>query len=133
MVDDRHASSTRDAVVRLETLSLMSDVEIPIYVARAQVASAIDLVVQLARYSEDGSRKVTRITEVLGLDERNQYVFRDLFGSRMMGRARGGQLVVSLDPSGEKPSFAKEPFEQAMDKELGASRALWATGEDADS
>ena len=64
-----HADTARDALVRLETLSLMSDVEIPVYVARAQVASAIHLIVQLARFTEDGSRKITRITEAYGLDE----------------------------------------------------------------
>ena len=51
----------------------MYDVELPVYVARAQVASAIHLVIQLSRFSEDGSRKVTRITEVFGLDEANKY------------------------------------------------------------
>ena len=46
-----HANSARDALIRLETLSLMSDVEIPVYVARAQVASAINLIVQIARFT----------------------------------------------------------------------------------
>ena len=68
-----HANTPLDALIRLETLSLMSDVQIPVYVARAQVASAIDLIVQIARFTEDGSRKVTRITEVVGLDDNNQY------------------------------------------------------------
>ena len=48
----------------------MSDVEIPVYVARAQVASAIHLIVQIARFSEDGSRKITRITEAPRLGRR---------------------------------------------------------------
>lgn len=62
-----HASQPRDALIRLETLSLMSDVSLPIYVARTQVAAAIHLVVQLARFTEDGSRRITRISEVRGL------------------------------------------------------------------
>jgi pilus assembly protein CpaF len=53
-----HANTPRDALMRLETLSLMSDVQIPVYVARAQVASAIHLIVQIARFVEDGSRKI---------------------------------------------------------------------------
>jgi len=53
-----HATTPRDALVRLETLSLMSDVSLPVYVARAQVASAINVIVQLVRHTEDGSRKV---------------------------------------------------------------------------
>jgi pilus assembly protein CpaF len=60
-----HANSARDALIRLETLSLMSDVEIPVHVARTQVAAAIDMVVQIARFTEDGSRKVTRIVKQL--------------------------------------------------------------------
>ena len=63
----------------METLSLMSDIEIPVYVARAQVASAIDLVVQITRFSEDGSRKVTRVSEAFGLDDQNRYQIQDLY------------------------------------------------------
>ena len=84
-----HANSPLDALIRLETLSLMSDVEIPVYVARAQVASAIHLVVQIARFSEDGSRKITRITEARGLDDNNKYRLADIFVSRFKGRTRG--------------------------------------------
>ncbi len=120
-----HATSPRDAMVRLETLSLMSDVDLPIYVARAQVASAINIVVQLTRFTEDGSRKVTRITEQLGLDEQDRYQFRDLFVSRLSGRTETGQLIASLDPTGQKPSFASEPAEQALESMIDLSRPLW--------
>jgi pilus assembly protein CpaF len=121
-----HANSARDAAVRLETLSLMSDVEIPVYVARAQVASAINLVVQLSRFSEDGSRRVVRITEILGLDANNQYQMRDLFYCQLSGRAADGRLRAELVPTGEKPSFASEPFEHGMAQRVQHSRALWS-------
>jgi len=120
-----HASTTRDALVRLETLSLMSDVEIPVYVARAQVASAIDLLVQVDRFAEDGSRRVTRITEVLGLNEANQFEFRDLYVCQMGGKTDDGRLIASLEPTGEKPTFAAEPREQGMAQRIDASGALW--------
>jgi pilus assembly protein CpaF len=120
-----HATSPRDALVRLETLSLMSDVELPVYVARAQVASAIHLVVQLTRFTEDGSRKVTRITEQLGLDDQNRYQFRDLFVSRLTGRTETGRLMASLEPTGQQPSFASEPAEQGMQHSLRLTRGLW--------
>lgn len=120
-----HANSARDAVVRLETLSLMSDVEIPVYVARAQVSSAIDLVVQLSRFSEDGSRRIVRITEVLGLDENNQYQLRDLFVCQMAGKGPDGRLIADLRATGEKASFASEPYEQGMDKMIQHSQVLW--------
>jgi len=121
-----HANSARDALVRLETLSLMSDVEIPIYVARAQVASAINLIVQLARFTEDGSRKVTRITEAFGLDEKNQYQFRDLFVCRLRGKKPDGTLIAELEPTGEHPTFCREPYEQGMEQMIRHTAGLWA-------
>jgi pilus assembly protein CpaF len=120
-----HANSARDAAVRLETLSLMSDVELPVYVARAQVASAIDLVVQLNRFVEDGSRKVTRITEVLGLNKNNEYEFRDLFLSQLKGKTPDGRIVADLRPTGKKPSFAQEPRDHGMLDRIRYSRELW--------
>jgi pilus assembly protein CpaF len=121
-----HANSPRDAVVRLETRSLMSDVDIPVYVARAQVAAAIDLVAQIDRFSEDGSRRVTRITEVCGLDQNSQYQFRDLFGLRMSGRTKTGGLIASLEPTGQKPSFAGQPYEYGMADRIKTTAALWS-------
>src|SRR5581483_6504285 len=67
-----HASTPRDAVIRLETLCLMSDVSLPVHVARMQTASAVQLIVQLTRFS-DGSRRVRQISEVLGLGPENDY------------------------------------------------------------
>ena len=68
-----HATTARDAAIRLETLCMMSDVAIPVHVARVQVASAIQLVVQIARFS-DGSRRVRAISECLGTDANNEYL-----------------------------------------------------------
>ena len=120
-----HASTPLDALIRLETLSLMSDVQIPVYVARAQVASAIDLLVQIARFSEDGSRKITRITEAVGLDDNNQYQTRDLFVSKYKGKARDGRLIADLDPTGQRPTFCREPYEQGMDGLIHLTEGVW--------
>ncbi len=120
-----HANGPLDALIRLETLSLMSDVQIPVYVARAQVASAIHLIVQIARFSEDGSRKITRITEARGLDENNQYRLADLFVSRFHGRGDDGRLLADLEPTGERSSFAREPFDQGMGKRVQLTKELW--------
>jgi pilus assembly protein CpaF len=119
-----HASSPRDAMIRLETLSLMSDVQLPVYVARAQVASAIHLIVQLSRFAEDGSRRVTRITEARGL-EGDQYQFTDLFISRMRGRDPSGKIVAELEPTGHRPTFAREVVEQGMVDRVRFSASLW--------
>jgi pilus assembly protein CpaF len=121
-----HANSARDALVRLETLSLMSDVEIPIHVARAQVASAIHLVVQIARFVEDGSRRVTRITEVQGIGDNQQYCTQDLFALRLRGKTREGRLMGQLEPTGARPSFYREPYEQGMGQLIHTSEALWS-------
>lgn len=120
-----HASSPRDALTRLEILSLMSDVEIPVYVARAQVASAIHLVVQLARFTEDGSRKVTRITEVCGLDRDQRYDLRDLFVMRALGRDGKGRIRAILEPTGSKPTFAHEVRDQGLLYRVKLSADLW--------
>ncbi len=119
-----HASTPRDALVRLETLSLMSDVEIPIYVARAQVASAIHIIVQLSRFSEDGSRRITRITEAHGL-EGDKFQFRDIFVMKMKGRDAQGKIQGDLEPTGAIPTFAAEAAEQGMTDRVKLTRDLW--------
>ncbi len=121
-----HANSPRDSLVRLETLSLMSDVELPIYVARAQVASAINVVAQISRIAEDGSRKMTRITEAMGLDEHNQYQLRDVYVRRFMGRDREGRLLSELEFTGSRPTFAAEVREQGLERLASKSAAAWA-------
>ncbi len=121
-----HATTPTDALIRLETLSLMSDVDIPVYVARTQVASAIHLIIQIARFSEDGSRKITRITEVRGLDENNHYATKDLFVFKLRGRTPDGMLVADLAHTGEKPTFASEPYELGIERFINNSEPLWA-------
>lgn len=120
-----HANSPRDAMIRLETLSLMSDVELPVYVARAQVASAIDLVVQLGRFSVDGSRRVTGISEVEPLDENDRYRFRDLYRLEMDGQIIDGRLNGELQRCGAKPSFADEIRQHGLLDSAKESRDIW--------
>lgn len=120
-----HATKPRDALVRLETLSLMSDVEIPVYVARAQVASAIDLIIQLTRFTEDGSRKITRIAEGYGLDDAGNYQFQDLFQSRLDGHLPDGRLKATLEPLGKKPTFSKEVADLGLKGLVNHSKELW--------
>jgi pilus assembly protein CpaF len=120
-----HSASPRDALTRVETLSLMSEVELPVYVARAQVASAIQVIVQLARFSADGSRKVTRIAEVLGLDAGNQYQLRDLFVSQMRGKTPQGRLIADLQSIGQKPSFSSEVKQYGLLDSVKQTAALW--------
>ncbi|MDA1018260.1 MAG: ATPase, T2SS/T4P/T4SS family [Planctomycetota bacterium] len=120
-----HANSPRDAMVRLETLSLMSDVQLPVYVARAQVGSAINVIVQLIRHSEDGSRKVSRITETYGLSEKDQYQFQDLYVSRLKGRTDKGDLISELEWIGAQPTFASEVHEHGLETHVKHTGQLW--------
>jgi pilus assembly protein CpaF len=122
-----HANVPRDALVRLETLSLMSDVEIPVYVARAQVASAIHLIVQLARFSEDGSRKITQISEVHGLGGDGQYQIRDLFRTRRHGKDAQGRLLADLEYLGDRPTFSNEPYQHGMEDRIQHTSDVWSS------
>jgi len=121
-----HAETARDALIRLETLSLMSDVEIPVYVARAQVAAAIHLIVQISRFTEDGSRKITRITEARGLSEGNQYQTADLFVSRLRGRSSDGRLIADLEPTGALPAFSSDLRDRGMQHLVRLTGDLWS-------
>ena len=120
-----HANSPRDSLVRLETLSLMSDVELPVYVARAQVASAINVVVQLTRFAEDGSRKVSKITEAFGLNENNQYQFQDLYVTKLKGKTEDGMVISNLESVGVKPTFHTEPYDHGLDDQIHHSSRMW--------
>jgi pilus assembly protein CpaF len=101
-----HANSPRDAVARLETLCLMAGMDMPIEVIRAQIASAIHLFVQQARL-KDGSRKITQITEVQGMEGQN-LTLQPIFTYRVPGHTGqgpshegGGELL----PNGYPPKF----------------------------
>lgn len=101
-----HSNSPRDAVSRLETLCLMSGMDLPLFVIRTQIASAVNLFVQQARL-KDGSRKVVQVTEVQGMEGEN-VVLQDVFvyrteGQRDTGYSHEGGGV--LEPTGFRPNF----------------------------
>ncbi len=94
-----HATYPRDTLNRLETLALMGGVELPQEALRAQLGSAVDIVVQTSRM-RDGSRRVTHITEVLGSDPRAGYLLRDLFVLTPGATPKSPQI---FGPTGELP------------------------------
>ena len=103
-----HANTPYDALVRLETLAMMGDSNVPVAAIRRQIASAIHIVVQIKRLS-DGTRKVTNIAEVLPeVDDAGRYVVRDIFKFIQRGRTQDGRIVGELIPTGEIPSFMHE-------------------------
>ena len=99
-----HANSPRDALSRLETMVLMAGVELPLKVIRQQVSSAVDLIVQQARL-KDGSRKITAMTEVAGM-EGDIIVLTDIFKFEQTGIAEGGKILGEIKPTGIRPQFS---------------------------
>lgn len=99
-----HANTPTDTLRRLESLCLMSAIELPMVAVRSQVASAIDLVVCCERLA-DGSRKVTHISEVLPLDERGEYRTQDLFVFTPVTRGDEDEVLGYHAPTGIIPTF----------------------------
>ena len=98
-----HANTPRDALSRMETMVMMSGMDLPIRVVREQIASAIDLIVQQARL-RDGTRKITYITEVQGM-EGETVTLQDVFRFRETGTDANGKVVGRLEPTGLVPNF----------------------------
>ena len=101
-----HANSPRDVVARLETMVMMAGMDLPSRAIREQLASAVDLIVHEARLS-DGSRRITHITEVLGL-EGSQAIMQDIFEFRQTGVDADGRVDGALRPTGAVPTFLEE-------------------------
>ncbi len=98
-----HANTPRDALSRLETMVLMSGMDLPIKVIREQVASAIDLIIQQSRL-KDGSRKLTYISEVSGM-EGETVVMSDIFKFEQTSTAPDGKIIGEIKPTGLRPFF----------------------------
>ncbi len=103
-----HANTPRDAVGRIETMCLMAGMDLPARAIREQIASAVQLFVQQSRL-KDGSRKVTQITEVSGM-EGDVVVMQDIFVFEQTGIDERGKIVGQLRPTGVRPKFI-EKFE----------------------
>ena len=99
-----HANSPREAINRLEVLALMSGLDLPARAIREQIANSVHLVVQQSRFS-DGSRRVTAITEVTGLDDNFEVTLRPIFEFVRTGTGDGGKVVGEYRATGYLPSF----------------------------
>ncbi len=108
-----HANTPKGALARLETLALMSDVELPWRALRSQVSAAIDIVVQVARL-RDGARRITHISEVGELDASGQYEVTDLFRYEIEKADDEGNIIGHHAPTGELPSFLAEAKAQGF-------------------
>jgi pilus assembly protein CpaF len=101
-----HANSPRDALARLETMILMAGTNLPNRAMREQIASALDVIVQVQRLS-DGGRRVTSIVEVVGM-EGEIVTTQEIFRYRRKGVTPEGRIVGVFEPTGVRPLFAEK-------------------------
>ena len=98
-----HANTPRDVISRMETLVLMSGLDLPIRAIREQITSAVDLIVHESRMS-DGSRKVVNVTEVVG-SEGERTTMQDIFIFEQTGLGADGKVLGQIAPTGAIPTF----------------------------
>ena len=98
-----HANTPRDALARLEVMTLMAGMDLPVRAIREQITSAIDIVIQLTRFS-DGKRRITSITEVTGL-EGDQILLAEIFRFRRAARSSSEKSNGQFEATGQIPDF----------------------------
>ena len=111
-----HANSPREAVARIETLALMAGIDLPARAIREQIAQSIDIVLQQTRFS-DGSRRVTSIAEVVGLDDDGEIELHEIFAFHRTGTGPNGEVIGEFRASGYLPSFIDEFIAQGLVKD----------------
>jgi pilus assembly protein CpaF len=107
-----HANNPRDAIARLETLVMMSGVSMPLKAIREQIASAVHLIVQQSRLS-DGSRKITYITEVTGI-QGDIVSLQDIFIFKQEGFDKKRKIIGKYVPTGFIPKFVEDMEAKGM-------------------
>lgn len=101
-----HANNPRDAIARLETMSLMADISLPDRAIRQQIASAVSVILQIARLS-DGTRRVTHISEVTGVAD-EMVTMQDIFVFERLGIGPGNRVLGRFRATGVRPKFADQ-------------------------
>ncbi|TVP83064.1 MAG: CpaF family protein [Alkalicoccus sp.] len=101
-----HANSPRDMLSRIETMVMMAGFDLPVRAIREQITSAIDIIVHQSRM-KDGTRKITHITEVLGM-EGDTIVLQDIFRYKETGADENGRLQGEFQPTGIRPKAAED-------------------------
>ena len=100
-----HANNPRDAIARLETMSLMSEISLPDRAIRQQIGSAVSVIVQVARLS-DGTRRITNISEVTGVAD-DMVTMQDIFVFDRLGIGPGNRVLGRFRATGIRPAFAE--------------------------
>jgi pilus assembly protein CpaF len=108
-----HANSPRDALARIETMAMMANLNLPEKAIRKQIASAVTLVLQVARFS-DGTRRLTHIAEITGM-EGDVISMQDLFVFERRGVSSDGRVVGFFAATGIRPNFAERLKARGID------------------
>lgn len=111
-----HANSPRDALARLETMVLMAGIDLPVRAIREQVSSAINIILHQSRFS-DGSRKVTHISEITGM-EGDIITMQDIFLFRQQGYNENGKVLGEFVATGFIPKFYDELRQRGIELDL---------------
>ncbi len=117
-----HSNNPRDCIRRIETLVMMAGFDLPIQAIREQIAAAVNLIVQLKRYS-DGTRRISNITEVIGI-EGDTVVTQPIFEYKQTGTDDKGKVKGNFQPSGLIPKFV----EQLKQKGIAIPKGLFGGG-----
>jgi pilus assembly protein CpaF len=100
-----HANSPRDAIARIETMALMANLNLPEKAVRRQIASAVQLIVQISRFT-DGSRRVTHVTEISGMED-DVVSMQDVFVFDKQGISPDGRVLGAFTATGVRPNFSE--------------------------
>jgi pilus assembly protein CpaF len=127
-----HANKAREAFIRLENMVAMSGFDLPSEIVRAQIAGAVNLIVQTERL-HDGSRKITEIVEVIGIGERGDISYQHLFKFVPMGES-DHKVFGRFEAGTDRPAFLEKAITYGLDKELLSvmRKAMDANGESKD-
>lgn len=120
-----HANMALDALNRLETLAMMNKVDLPLYALRSQIASAIDVVIQVTRFN-DGRRGLTEVAEILPLGDDGRYRIQNLFTYKLADSAEGRAGKGTLVWSGKKSCFRDEPKLRVLQDQWVLTRKIFA-------
>ncbi len=101
-----HANTPRDAISRLEMMVLFSGTNLPTRAIREQIASAVNVIVQVSRQA-DGTRRVMSVTEITGM-EGDMISTQEIFRFRRMGLSPEGKVLGKFEASGVRPMFAEK-------------------------
>ncbi len=100
-----HANTPRDAIARMETMAMMANLNLPEKAVRRQIASAVQVIVQISRFN-DGTRRITYITEITGMEE-DIISMQDVFMFEKQGISPDGRVLGSFTATGIRPKFAE--------------------------